>query len=103
MTYSKDKADELLSFRAEKIDLVLDIPVEEVENVLGTLHEAQAGENVKHIVDSKSSMSITYYGFAHGSEEFSKKEVRQAFNMAVDRKSRSEEHTSELQSRPHLV
>lgn len=87
MTYSKDKADELLSFRAEKIDLVLDIPVEEVENVLGTLHEAQAGENVKHIVDSKSSMSITYYGFAHGSEEFSKKEVRQAFNMAVDRKS----------------
>lgn len=87
MTYSKDKADELLSFRAEKIDLVLDIPVEEVENVLGTLHEAQAGENVKHIVDSKSSMSITYYGFAHGSEAFSKKEVRQAFNMAVDRKS----------------
>jgi peptide/nickel transport system substrate-binding protein len=87
MTYSKDKTDELLSFRAEKIDLVLDIPVEEVENVLGTLNEAQAGENVKHIVDSKSSMSITYYGFAHESEAFSKKEVRQAFNMAVDRKS----------------
>jgi|SRR5690554_326047 len=87
MTYSKDKTDELLSFRAEKIDLVLDIPVEEVENVLGTLNEAQAGENVKHIVDSKSSMSITYYGFAHGSEVFSKKAVRKAFNMAIDRKS----------------
>jgi|SRR5690554_4187345 len=87
MTYSKDKTDELLSFRAEKIDLVLDIPVEEVENVLGTLNEAQAGENVKHIVDSKSSMGITYYGFAHESKEFSKREVRQAFNMAIDRKS----------------
>ena len=85
MTYSKDKTDELLSFRAEKIDLVLDIPVEEVENVLGTLREAQAGENVKHKVDSKSSMSIGYYGFAHESEIFSKKEVRQAFNMSVDR------------------
>lgn len=85
MTYSKDKTDELLSFRAEEIDLVLDIPVEEVENVLGSLREAQAGENVKHKVDSKSSMSISYYGFAHESEVFSKKEVRQAFNMAVDR------------------
>lgn len=85
MTYSEDKTDELLSFRAEEIDLVLDIPVEEVENVLGTLREAQAGENVKHIVDSKSSMSISYYGFAHESEVFAKKEVRRAFNMAVDR------------------
>jgi peptide/nickel transport system substrate-binding protein len=85
MTYSEDKTDELLSFRAEEIDLVLDIPVEEVENVLGTLREAQAGENVKHVVDSKSSMSISYYGFAHGSEVFSKKEVRQAFNIAIDR------------------
>ncbi|MDX1651236.1 MAG: ABC transporter substrate-binding protein [Brumimicrobium sp.] len=85
MTYSKDKTDELLSFRREEIDLVLDIPVEEVENVLGTLSEAQAGENVKHKVDSKSSMSITYYGFAHKSEVFSKKEVREAFNIAIDR------------------
>jgi peptide/nickel transport system substrate-binding protein len=85
MTYSKDKTDELLSFRAEEIDLVMDIPVEEVENVLGTLSEAQAGENVKHKVDSKSSMSISYYGFAHESEIFSKKGVRKAFNMSVDR------------------
>jgi peptide/nickel transport system substrate-binding protein len=85
MTYSKNKADELLSFRAEEIDLVLDIPVEEVENVLGTLREAQEGKNVKHKVDSKSSMNINYYGFNHASEVFSKKEVRRAFNLAIDR------------------
>jgi oligopeptide transport system substrate-binding protein len=85
MTYSKNKEDELLAFRAEEIDLVLDIPVEEVENVLGTLREAQEGKNVKHKVDSKSSMSIQYYGFQHNSELFAKKEVRQAFNMAIDR------------------
>jgi peptide/nickel transport system substrate-binding protein len=85
MTYSQNKEDELLSFRAEEIDLVLDIPVEEVENVLGTLREAQEGKNVKHKVDSKSSMSIQYYGFQHDSEVFSKKEVRKAFNLAVDR------------------
>lgn len=85
MTYSKDKTDELLSFRAEEIDLVLDIPVEEVENVLGTLTEAQEGKNVKHKVDSKTSMSINYYGFSHNSEVFSKKDVRMAFNLAIDR------------------
>lgn len=85
MTYSKTKTDELLAFRAEEIDLVLDIPVEEIENVLGTLSEAQEGKNVKHKVDSKTSMSISYYGFSHKSELFGKKDVRKAFNLAIDR------------------
>lgn len=85
LTYSKNKADELLSFRSEKIDLVMDIPVEEVENVLGTLAEAQAGKNVKHLVDSKTSMSVQYYAFAHEHAIFSKKEVRKAFNIAINR------------------
>ena len=86
MTYSKDKTDELLSFRAKKIDLVLDIPVEEVQNVLGTLQEAQEGKNVKHRVISKSSLNITYYGFANQSDIFSNKKVRKAFNIAINRK-----------------
>lgn len=85
LSYSKDKTDELLSFRSEKIDLVLDIPVEEIENVLGTLAEAQAGKNVKHLVHSKSSMSVQYYAFQHESEVFSNKSVRKAFNLAIDR------------------
>lgn len=85
MTYSQNKTDELLSFRAEEIDLVLDIPVEEVDNVLGSLSDAQEGKNVKHKVDSKTSMSINYYGFAHTSEYFSQKDVRMAFNLAIDR------------------
>lgn len=86
MTYSQNKTDELLSFRAEKIDLVMDIPVEEVQNVLGTLPEAQAGANIKHKVDSKTSMSITYYGFATKEGLFADKNIRKAFNMAIDRK-----------------
>ena len=85
MTYSEDKTDELLSFRAEKIDLVLDIPVEEVQNILGTLGEAKADKNVKHVLDSKSSMSLIYYGFDLESKLFSKKSVRKAFNLAIDR------------------
>lgn len=86
LTYSKDKTDELLSFRAKEIDLVLDIPVEEVKNVLGTLQEAQDGKNVKHRVISKSSLNTTYYGFANQSKLFSNKKVRKAFNLAINRK-----------------
>lgn len=85
MSYSTNKADELLSFRNQEIDLVLDIPVEEVENVLGSLSEAQEGKNVKHKVDSKASMSTQYYGFNHNEKPFDSKEVRLAFNYAIDR------------------
>lgn len=83
MTYAKDKKDELLSFRKEEIDLVLDIPVDEIDNVLGELEDAKS--NVKHKVDSKSSMSIQYYAFAHESGPFKDKNVRLAFNLALDR------------------
>lgn len=85
MTYVKDKKSELLAFRNKKVDIVLEIPVEEIENVFGTLQEAQEGKNIKHRVESESSMSINYIGFANQSTEFSDVRVRKAFNMAIDR------------------
>lgn len=85
LTYVQDKKSELLAFRKKEIDLVLEIPVDDIENVLGSLEEAQAGKTVKHRIDSKNSLSSTYFGFAHESEPFNKKEVRQAFNLAIDR------------------
>jgi oligopeptide transport system substrate-binding protein len=87
LTYVQDKKSELLAFRKKEIDLVLEIPVDDIENVLGTLEEAQAGKTVKHRIDSKNSLSSTYFGFAHESEPFNKKEVRQAFNLAINRSS----------------
>lgn len=85
MTYSKSKKDELFAFRKQKIDLILEIPADEIENALGTLQEAQAGKNVKHKVDSKSSMSVSYYGLANGVAPFDNLNVRKAFNLALDR------------------
>lgn len=85
MTYAKDKKSELLAFRNKEIDLVLEIPVEEIENILGSLQDAQAGKNVKHKVESKSSMSMNYVAFANESEEFKNVDVRKAFNLAIDR------------------
>jgi len=85
MTYAKDKKSELLAFRNKEIDLVLEIPVEEIENILGSLQDAQAGKNVKHRVESKSSISMGYVAFACESAEFADPAVRRAFNLAVDR------------------
>ncbi|TNF45649.1 MAG: ABC transporter substrate-binding protein [Bacteroidetes bacterium] len=85
MTYTKKKKDELLAFRNKGVDIVLEIPVEEIENVFGTLQEAQAGKNIKHKVESESSMNINYVAFACESDEFSNPLVRRAFNLAVNR------------------
>jgi peptide/nickel transport system substrate-binding protein len=85
VTYAKDKKSELLAFRNQEIDLVLQIPAEEIDHVLGSLEDAQAGKNVKHKIDSKASLSTAYYGFANGSEPFNNLNVRRAFNLAINR------------------
>lgn len=85
MTYAKDKKSELMAFRNKSVDIVLEIPVEEIENVFGTLQEAQAGKNIKHKVESESSMNINYIAFACESDEFKDPKVRKAFNLAVNR------------------
>ena len=85
LTYSKTKKDELLAFRKGQIDLILEIPADEIENTLGTLKEAQAGKNIKHRVDSKSSVSVNFFGLATGVKPFNDVKVRKAFNIALDR------------------
>ena len=85
MTYAKDKRSELMAFRKSEIDLVLEIPVEEVEHILGTLEEAKEGKNIKHKVESEPSMSIRYIALDNQSDEFKDVRVRKAFNLALDR------------------
>ena len=85
MTYSKDKRSELTAFNDRKIDIVLEIPVEEIQHVFGTLEDAQNGKTVKHKVETETSMKMTYMAFACESDEFKDEKVRKAFNLAVDR------------------
>jgi oligopeptide transport system substrate-binding protein len=87
MYYSKDKKNELMAFRKSEVDLVLEIPVEEVPNILGTLTDAQKGKNIKHKVESKKSMGMHYIGMACESKEFKDERVRKAFNLAINRES----------------
>jgi oligopeptide transport system substrate-binding protein len=92
MTYSKDKRSELTAFNDRKIDIVLEIPVEEIQYVFGTLEDAQNGKNVKHKVETETSMKMTYMAFAFESKEFSDERVRKAFNLAVDGQSIIDEY-----------
>lgn len=85
MTYTKSKKDELLAFRGKKTDVVFDIPVEEIENILGSLEDAQAGRNVLHRIESFTGTNIHYIGFAFESKVFGNINVRKALNYAIDR------------------
>jgi oligopeptide transport system substrate-binding protein len=85
LTYTKNKKSELLAFRNRKIDLVLEIPVEEIENVFGSLEDAQNGKNIKHKVETESSLHMVYMAFACESKEFKDEKVRKAFNLAINR------------------
>lgn len=82
---SKDKKSELLAFRNKAIDLVMDIPVDEIENILGDLNSALAGKTVKHKIDFREALGTAYYGFANTSAPFNNVDVRKAFNIALDR------------------
>jgi len=85
VNYSTDKKNEFLSFRKEENDLVLKIPVEEVKNTLGTLIEAQDGKNIKHRIESRSSLNTHYIAFNNESGVFKNVAVRKAFNLVLDR------------------
>lgn len=83
MTYSKNKRSELMAFRSAQIDAVLEIPVEEVENVLGKLEEAD--KNIRHKVETSMSFSTNYIAMNMENELFSDLKVRKALNLAFDR------------------
>lgn len=83
ISYSKDKKSELKSFQTGAVDLVLEIPAEEVENIFGTLEEAK--KNIRHKVDSEKSFSINYLAMDVMNSEFKDVNVRKALNMAINR------------------
>lgn len=82
VSYSDSKKAEMLAFRAKEIDLVTVIPVEEIENVLGTLQEAK--NNVKHKVESSNSYSVDYLAFNEANEFFGNPDVRKAIQLAIN-------------------
>lgn len=84
MKYGLDKNSELKAFQQNQIDIILNVPAENVTNLFGTLEEAQNGKNIKHKVFSRKSSRLNYLAFSTRSKPFNDVLVRKAFINAVD-------------------
>lgn len=83
-TFIKEKKSELLEFKRGNLDMIFRLPIEMIPDILGELDHAKEG-NKPFDMQVVPAMSVFYYGFQHQSDIFSKKEVRLAFNYAIDR------------------
>ncbi len=83
-TFIKEKKSELLEFKRGNLDMIFRIPVEMISDILGELDHAKEA-NAPFDLQVIPAMSIFYYGFQEQSGIFDKKEVRLAFNYAIDR------------------
>lgn len=86
VSFLKEKKSELLEFRKGNLDMVFRLPLEMIDDVLGELEEAKRGGNTPFQMQVTPAFAVQYYGFQHKSELFGNKDVRLAFNYAIDRK-----------------
>lgn len=83
-TFFKEKKVELMEFKKRNLDMMYRLPIEMIPNILGELDNAREG-NFPFEIQIVPAMSVFYFGFQHQSNIFNKKEVRLAFNYAIDR------------------
>jgi oligopeptide transport system substrate-binding protein len=87
VSFIKEKKAELMEFNKGNLDMVFQLPVEEIQNVMGSLDDAKSGSNVPFELQSKSALNVQYYAFLNTHEIFKNVAVRKAFNHAIDRES----------------
>lgn len=84
-TFIKEKKSEILEFKRGNIDVIYRVPVEVFPEVMGKLEEAKK-RKFEFAVESSPLLSTFYIGFnMQTNPVFQKKEVRLAFNYAIDR------------------
>lgn len=83
-SFIKEKKSEFLEFKRGNLDMVFRLPVEMISEILGDLAHAKE-TNAPFEMQVVPAMSVFYYGFQHQNDAFKKKEVRLAFNYAIDR------------------
>jgi oligopeptide transport system substrate-binding protein len=83
-TFIREKKAEILEFKSGNLDMVYRLPVEIFPEIMGDLEHAKDRKTEFQILNSPA-FSTHYLGFNTTSSTFSKKEVRLAFNFAIDR------------------
>lgn len=84
VSYIKERKSELLEFRQGNLDMIYRLPLEMIDEVVNTEDQLKA-EFSNYTLQTMANMSVQYYGFQHWSDLFSNKNLRKAFNYAVDR------------------
>ncbi|MDG2343330.1 MAG: ABC transporter substrate-binding protein [Flavobacteriales bacterium] len=86
MTFNSDKKIELTNFKKSNLDMVYQIPVDQLQEVLVSLDSAKSGGNPEFQYQSKKNgLSSVFYCFNMEKPIFKDIRVRKALNMAVDR------------------
>jgi peptide/nickel transport system substrate-binding protein len=72
-------------FSKEKVDLLFDLPANELEEVFGTLTDAKKGKNLLHRVHIQKASKMHYLAWNLKSKPFDNPQVRKAFQFALDK------------------
>lgn len=83
-SFIREKKAEILEFKSGNLDLVYRLPVEVFHDIMGDLEHAKDRKTDFQIL-SAPAFNSSCIGFNCASPTFSKKEVRLAFNYAIDR------------------
>jgi len=83
-TFIREKKAEILEFKSGNLDMVYRLPVEIFHEIMGDLEHAKERKTDFQILNSPA-LNTNYMGFNSLSAAFNKKEVRLAFNYAIDR------------------
>lgn len=84
VTFVKEKKSEMLEFQRGNLDMIYRIPIEMYKEIMGDYQNANA-RKTDFEIQTTASLSSTYYGMLMTNPVFAKKEVRLAFNHAIDR------------------
>jgi oligopeptide transport system substrate-binding protein len=84
-SFINEKKVEVLEFKSGNLDMIYRLPVEIFHEIMGDLEHASERKIDFQILNS-TALNTVYLGFNCTSPLFSKKEVRLAFNYAIDRK-----------------
>ncbi len=78
-------------FLKNKLDLLFDLPVEDLQNAFGTLSDAKSGKNPLHEVCVKNAAKVHFIQFDCTRAPFNNINLRKAFALAIDTKTICEE------------
>lgn len=84
VSFIKEKKSELLEFKKGNLEMVYLLPLEMIKDVTAELENAKEG-NIPFELQNVPAQSTFYFGFQHKGKIFDNKNIRLAFNHAIDR------------------